>query len=433
MKKTVNNIIEKYQNNPNKKEIILDLVELLNIDLNSDRIYILPDFNEIRRKYITSPKQGEIIYNAYQQYGTHLLRYQDLTNYWITTMIIEAPSYKYEKAYLEDDKEPLIEKLTISNEQFTLYITKKYEKRINNYSNRYYDYLQENNTVQITLTPKDDEYSRIFLKGCHFHSPNHPYINYSNIYTINDTLLYNEETFPLAQEKGVYTFSNQILYVVNDLKYKDNEGPLIDYKWEHPGERIRCICFENKKDLDKTIFYNHTNIFPYDIYDYKNLLKNNTQSGMLFDVDTNQIYSRIIIRKYQNKTIISYQKDRWSWNDNTIDITLDNLQEGPIVPEEIDRIIDCLQKEYPEKRFVELIKNELTIFKNKIIEKNNDKDEISPLLNLELWAFLPMELIAQLIRNNTNEIMEMFINQYIETAEQSKKNDIEHQKQKVKK
>ena len=29
--------------------------------------------------------------------------------------------------------------------------------------------------------------------------------------------------------------------------------------------------------------------------------------------------------------------------------------------------------------------------------------------------------------------MEMFINQYIETAEQSKKSDIEHQKQKVKK
>ena len=109
------------------------------------------------------------------------------------------------------------------------------------------------------------------------------------------------------------------------------------------------------------------------------------------------------------------------------------MQEGPIVPEEIDRIIDCLQKEYPEKRFVELIKNELTIFKNKIIEKNNDKDEISPLLNLELWAFLPMELIAQLISNNTNEIMEMFINQYIETAKKSKKNDIEHQKQKVKK
>ena len=97
------------------------------------------------------------------------------------------------------------------------------------------------------------------------------------------------------------------------------------------------------------------------------------------------------------------------------------MQEGPIIPEEIDRIIDYLQKEYPEKRIVKLIKNELTIFKNKIIEKNNNKDEISPLLNLELWAFLPMELIAQLISNNTNEIMEMFINQYIETGEQSKK------------
>ncbi len=97
------------------------------------------------------------------------------------------------------------------------------------------------------------------------------------------------------------------------------------------------------------------------------------------------------------------------------------MQEGPIIPEEIDRIIDYLQKEYPEKRIVELIKNELTIFKNKIIEKNNDKDEISPLLNIELWAFLPMDLIAQLISNNTNEIMEMFTNQYIETGEQSKK------------
>ena len=142
---------------------------------------------------------------------------------------------------------------------------------------------------------------------------------------------------------------------------------------------------------------------------------------MIFDVDTDQINSQMIIRKYQNKTIISYQKDRWGWNDTTIDTTLDNLQEGPIIPEEIDRIIDYLQKEYPEKRIVKLIKNELTIFKNKIIEKNNNKDEISPLLNLELWAFLPMELIAQLISNNTNEIMEMFINQYIETGEQSKK------------
>ena len=431
MKKTVNDIIEKYQNNPNKKEIIPDLVELLNIDLNLDRIYILPEFNEIRRKYLTSTKQGEIIYNAYQQYGTHLLRYQDLTNYWITTMNIEAPSYKYEKAYLEDDKEPLIEKLTISNEQFNLYITKKYEKRINNYSNHYYEYFQGNDTVEITLTPKDDEYIRIFLKGCHFHSPNHPYINYLNVNTINNAPLYNEETFPLAQEKGVYTFSNQILYVVNGLTYKDNKGQLIDYKWEHPGERIRCICFENIKELDKTIYINHVNVYPYnEIYDYKNLLKNNTQSGIIFDVDTDQKYSQIIIRKYQNKTIISYQKDRW---ESTIDTTLDNLQEGPIIPEEIDGIIDYLQKEYPEKRFVELIKNELTIFKNKIIEKNNDKDEISPLLNLELWAFLPMELIAQLISNNTNELMEMFINQYIETAEQSKKSDIEHQKQKVKK
>ena len=88
MKKTVKDIIEKYKNNPNKKEIIPDLAELLNIDLNSDGIYILPEFNEIRRKYITSTNQGKIIYNAYQQYGTHLLRYQDLTNYWITTMII---------------------------------------------------------------------------------------------------------------------------------------------------------------------------------------------------------------------------------------------------------------------------------------------------------------------------------------------------------
>ena len=82
---------------------------------------------------------------------------------------------------------------------------------------------------------------------------------------------------------------------------------------------------------------------------------------MIFDVDTDQIYSQMIIRKYQNKTIISYQKDRWG---TTIDTTLDNLQEGPIIPEEIDRITDYLQKEYPKKRFVELIKNELTIFKN---------------------------------------------------------------------
>ena len=52
---------------------------------------------------------------------------------------------------------------------------------------------------------------------------------------------------------------------------------------------------------------------------------------------------------------------------------------------------------------------------------------------LKTAIVLPMELIAQLISNNTNEIMEMFINQYIETAEKSKKNDIEHQKQKVKK
>jgi len=49
IKKTVNDIIEKYQNNPNKKEIIPDLAELLNIDLNSDDIYLLPEFNEIRR------------------------------------------------------------------------------------------------------------------------------------------------------------------------------------------------------------------------------------------------------------------------------------------------------------------------------------------------------------------------------------------------
>lgn len=53
MKKTVNDIIEKYQNNPNKKEIIPDLAELLNIDLNSDDIYLLPEFNEIRRKHKT--------------------------------------------------------------------------------------------------------------------------------------------------------------------------------------------------------------------------------------------------------------------------------------------------------------------------------------------------------------------------------------------
>ena len=201
------------------------------------------------------------------------------------------------------------------------------------------------------------------------------------------------------------------------------------------------MCFENTKYVKSSIYYQP--LIPGIIgtpLEWKA-----TQAGMVFYIDADNItYDVNIYKNDKQITIdIKHNNPRVFLGHEHKTYTIDNLHQGPITPAEIDKIIDVintqielisLENNQPNTRYLELMQNELTVFKNKILEKNKKRRLSAALLltDPKYYSTISLEKYADIIKYDINKIINLLSKEYVKEAQKSKKVDQEHQKVKIK-
>ena len=80
------------------------------------------------------------------------------------------------------------------------------------------------------------------------------------------------------------------------------------------------------------------------------------------------------------------------------------------------------------------MQNELTVFKNKILEKNKKRRLSAALLltDPKYYSTISLEKYADIIKYDINKIINLLSKEYVKEAQKSKKVNQDHQKVKIK-
>ena len=440
MKQTIEEILKKY---PDQNKAIKELAKLFSIELTkpAENYQLLSLQYDDTKKIQILDIADNITYTSEKEKGSHLLIYQLRNVYDVDTVTIETPYYKIKKSIQCDDNKPLLEEiLTFSNKQYEVTIKKT---NITDISSSY------NNNVEILLCDNTESYKpTVFSKGFSFNNRlNTPDSGYITVHAYYDSPQYNEKTFPISQDNRTYTVyegNNSIIYS-SEVLLKNSSGEWSrDYGYENPEEKIYSMCFENTKYVKSRIYYQPS--IPGIIG--TPLQRETTQAGMVFYIDAeNRTYYDVNIYKDDKKITIDIKSDNpyLFYDREHKTYTIDNLQTGPITPAEIDKIIDVinhtqielksLEKNQPKTRYLELMQNELTVFKNKILEKNKKRRLSAASLLTDpkyYYSTISLEKYADIIKYDINKIINLLSKEYVKEAQKSKKVDQEHQKVKTK-
>lgn len=440
MKQTIEEILKKY---PDQNKAIKELANFFSIELTkpAENYQLLSLQYDDTKKIQILDIADNIKYTSEKEKGSHLLIDQLRYVYDVDTVTIETPYYKIKKSIQCDDNKPLLEEiLTFSNKKYEVNIKKT---NITNISSSY------NNNVEIILCDNTESYkpmifSKAFSFNNRFNTPDSGYIIVDAYY---NSPQYNEKNFPISQDNRtctVYEGNNSIIYSSEVLLKNSSGGWSRDYGDEDPEEKIYSMCFENAKYVNSRVYYHKPSI-PGIIgtpLEWKT-----TQAGMVFYINAeNRTYSDVNIYKDDKQITIDiesynpylfYDREHKTY-------TIDNLQTGPITPAEIDKIIDVinptqielisLEKNQPKTRYLELMQNELTVFKNKILEKNKKRRLSAALLltDPKYYSTISLEKYADIIKYDMNKIIRLLSKEYVKEAQKSKVVDQEHQKVKIK-
>ncbi len=429
MKDKIEEILKKY---PDQQKAIKELATLFSIELPKPiESYQLQSLQNVTEKIEILDTTDNIKYTSENKIGSSLVM-DRLSNYCSVNIVtIETPYYKIKKSIPYGQNNAILEEiLTFSNKKYEVEIRKTYHTNISSSYNNNVEILLRNNT------DKSRSYKPIiFTKGITYNDQyNTPDSGYTIIYAYYNSPQYNEKTFPISQDNRTYTVyenDNSIIYISNVCLKKDS-GELIGCGFENPREQIYSTCFENAKYVKSRVYIAPS--LPGIIgtpLEWKT-----TQAGMVFYIVADNITYYVNIYKDDKQITIDIKHDNprvFLGREHKI-YTIDNLQTGPITPDEIDKIIDVtIDEDHSETRYLELMQNELIVFKNKILEKNKKARLSNTLLtDPKYYAAISLEKYADIIKYDINKIINLLSKEYVKEAQKSKIVDQEHQKVKTK-
>ena len=438
MKQTIEEILKKY---PDQNKAIKELARLFSIELTkpAENYQLLSLQYDDTKKIQILDIADNIKYTSEKEKGSHLLIYQLRNLFDVDTVTIETPYYKIKKIIQCYNNKPLLEEiLTFSNKKYEVKIKKT---NITDISSSY------NNNVEILLCDNTESYkpmifSKAFSFNNRFTTPDSGYIIVDAYY---NSPQYNEKTFPISQDNRTYTVyegNNSIIYSSEVLLRNSSGEWCREYGYENPEEKIYSMCFENTKYVKSSIY--HQPSIPGIIG--TPLERETTQAGMVFYINAENRTYYVNIYKDDKQITIDIKSDNpyLFYDHEHKTYTIDNLQTGPITPAEIDKIIDVInptqielisiEKSQPKTRYLELMQNELTVLKNKILEKNKIRRLSAALLltDPKYYSTISLEKYADIIKYDMNKIIRLLSKEYVKEAQKSKVVDQEHQKVKIK-
>lgn len=374
-----------------KKDSLENLTHFFNIPIDTTRTkdYHITKIDLDLPSITLHDNKTQTTYDAIYTHTAELLNYSHHETNFIS-LVSQTSDYKIESLYFIGDVKPIIEKLTVNQEEYSLEFEKEFSDNpgfplLDNVQLTI-RYLQ-----QIELDNKN--VSQQLLTKVYSENSNS---SFEQIYTYgNDYIPKND-----SQDKYSYIVGNNVIYGISELKQKDTHTIL------------RGICFEG---LNGSLI----DYFPYKMYpeNYQDLHDDSTLSAMLFSGTTEN--TRHILEIYKNNENINI---KYSKADIIKKLTLPTLNEGKISSKEIKLIISELKTNYKDE-FINLVSYELTSFIRKINAKNglSDKDDE---LNPKLLINIPLTEIANFVCDNKEKMFMLMSEQFENASHISSTNEI---------
>lgn len=360
----------------------LEDYEITNIDLKGPSIEIRDNIENIT--YFSEYTSYSRLMDMRHSNGTYI------------NSLTQGPDYEIERLFRLDEKTPVIEKLVFNDEEYILSFEREFPNTLGKIAN---------DGVRFTIRLSQEVYTNGFkneqplltkiyskkLSGevCELFEQQYTYSGYNLIRT-NDN-----------QDKYTYLVNNNVIYGIDNLDLKD--------------ERISIngICFENtNKNIDK---YAPINL---NINNFETLKDEETKSAMIFRGYNHKNRHLLEISKNSSNINIIYtviDTDNKKGIVNRI-INLQPLNAIYISSEEIQTIIDTLQKEFNDDEFIDLVSDELKTFANKIDIRNGVIKEENDLLNPKFISNCSLDDIAQIVSKNKFGFFENMFEQFEEAT-----------------
>ncbi len=411
-----------YKQNNFERDILTNLANLFRIPIDISRLtdYQIGkiDMDELSLEVLDRKKETSTIatYSPYSEVlGFASPDNENLLNFIKVTST--SPLYKRESIYKTNEETPILERITIRNNEYGLIFERTKPNVIRVYSRQdgskflikyFKEVKEENNKRNYELL--SSIYKTNFLEK--------KYINFFQRLLIHDT----PETLNKNRPDQFY--------------FDINDNIIVGSRCRHEGYIIDGACFENidNHSLCEALYT------PLDkIKDYSNFDTDSVSFAVLYagysypDRNTNTTYYHDLeitktMDKLQGKySVFTPGKINCILNDN---FEILNFGNNPL--EEVDTIIKTLYNKYTEDIFIQFIISELERFKEKLELKNGLVQEVINPLSKEVLINKTFDEIQDLVSTNKDEYFRLVKEQYDSIINNDKKENIAYLEKKNK-
>lgn len=394
-----------YKENTDEKVVLINLASLFKIPIDASRLdnyqIVKIDFETLSLEVLDTKTTTTFIssYSPYSEVlgwaspdNENLLNYINVTSF--------TPFCERESIYNVDEETPILERITIHNNEYGLCFERTRPNVIRAYSRqdgtqfliKYYKEVEDENNKR-----KD---KRVYDLLSSIYKSNYvekKYINFFNRLLIHD----NEETWSKNRP---------------DQFYFDMEGNItVGSKFKSERFIIEGACFEkiDKNSLIEATFNTTQQIKNYSNFDISSIGFATLYAG--FNYSNKSIsYHDLEITKINDKVQVHYKiEERLKQNSiRDIKFELSNLCLEDITLIEIDIIIQELQSRIDSDEFIQYVINELQRFKSKLEIKDGLVQETISTLSPELLIDKTFDEIQNLVKENRDNYFRIISKQF---------------------
>lgn len=386
------------------KATLMDVLKLFNISVDESRTedYLIESIDYSVPSIKVIDKKTNTEYTSKYTDNADLLDYSGAIEF--NSVISTSLARIAESLYFIGSKMPIIKKMTFTENDEELVFLKEWPNNIKIFSPKWirFQTIYQKNIKIEGQNYKQKLLTRIFDDNFTYSSDAENFercytydLNYNRFIEKNDT-----------QDKFSFVRGNGIVYGITDYEQKN----ICNY--------LHGVCLESTKvNLEQSLPYNIT---P---EEYPLLERESgTIGAIVFKGSTNQGHHKLEIykREWRKSFTIDYYLEKYTYeNGKRYDETLISehfdlpiLEEGNITNEEVGNIRVELEKRFPNDNFIQIILNELAIFKQKIeIRKGLVEEELDP-LSPKLLTNKPFEEICDLVSANKEEYFKLVREQF---------------------
>lgn len=390
LEKILGEIYSGYLDEGTRKESILQLGKLFNIDIHEERIkdYDIVSIDIDNLCIEISDKRYGVVFKSSYTSCCDLLDYYGCRVRFIVVEEIDDDKY-LKKVYHIDEDNPIITKMSFIQDGYAL----EFEKEVSNSEDTFLDngekltirYLRYNDGVFEPLITKIEK-RNITPNGVDSYEREYTY-DKGNVVTNGD-----------SYDKSMYLINNNIVYVIDDLSVKT------------PVSYIKGVCFESTGVDMQRYMPSGMDVSNYDLLDDEDTVSAIIFKGIIEDnIHVLEIYKNsenINVRYRIQNNAIDESEVQTVHSEN---IELQRVDIGSISLGELDQIKQVLNA---KDEFIHMVLNELSSFSKKMYIKNGYIEEVYNPLSPKTLFNKDFDLIAKSVCNYKKDYFDFIDNHF---------------------